>query len=90
MLNKGFLKYGDEEKEKYFYVQINFGREKFPRRVTKFFLEKARKASVYEKFIYFLLKNSIKQKQKSDSNKYETVYESIFSFGTYAKTCMKY
>jgi hypothetical protein len=36
--------------------------------------EKAKEkvAHMLEEFIYFLLKNSIKQKQKSDSNIYET------------------
>lgn len=35
-------------------------------------------AHMLEEFIYFLLKNSIKQRQKSDWNKYEIVYEIYF------------
>lgn len=35
-------------------------------------------SDMLEEFIYFLLKNPIKHKQKSDWNKYEIAYENVF------------
>jgi hypothetical protein len=60
MLNKGFLKYGDEEKEKYFYVQINF--------VTKFFPEKARIACMRSSFIFYWKIQSSKSRKVTQIN----------------------
>lgn len=53
--------------------------------------KKAREgAHAWRVHLFFIEKFNQAKAEKSDSNKYETVYESVFSFGTYAKTCMKY